>query len=166
MSCATCGAEQEDPIIALVDYYMSVGTTGIKFVAATQAQLRSWGPVFSTLDTQAAYRRAGSTLVHMALIDSQTFGFLRLAAGYTLAEEAVILGVTVPEIQAWEAGTTPVPINTWYALGAQVCALDKRVFSPYPTLPPVDLRPRVIRVRPDFPRVSTQKPLNPCLCAR
>lgn len=148
-----------------MDYYMRVGTTGIRFVAALQATLRDWGPVFSTTDTQAAYRRAGSTLAHMALIDSQTFGFLRLAAGYSLAETATVLGVTVPEIQAWENGVVPVPINIWYALGAQVCALDKRTFTPYPTLPPLDLRARVIRVRPDVPRVSTQKPLNPCSCA-
>ena len=165
MTCAACSATVNEPEIALVDYYMPVGDTGFQFVAALQAQLRAWGPVFATIATQAAYRRAGSTLAHMALVSGQTFLFLRLSVAYTQAQVATLLGVTVPEVQAWESDTTPVPTNLWYELAAEVCRVDRRQFTPYTTLPAVDLRPRVIRVFPDIPQQSTGSSVSPCSCS-
>ena len=153
-----------DEVIALVDYYMPVGDTGMQFVAALPATLRSWGPVFTTRSTQAAYVRAGSTLAHMALVDGQTFLFLRIAINYTQAQTAAFLGVTVPTIIAWESGATPVPTNLWYQMGDKVCEVDRRAFTPYPTLTGVDLRPRIIRVRPDIPFPPPVIPPKPCPC--
>lgn len=159
-----CTPVVHEPEIALVDYYMPVGSTGFRFVAALQAQLRAWGPVFSTVATQAAYLRAGSTLAHMALVSGQTFQFLRLSVAYTQAQVASFLGVTLPEVQAWESDTTPVPTNLWYELAAEVCRVDRRQFTPYMTLPSVDLRPRVVRVFPDIPYPSTSPSVSPCPC--
>ena len=161
-----CGGSGEAPEIpiALVDYYLPVGDTGFQFVAALQAELRSWGPVFTTVATQAAYRRAGSTLAHMALVSGQTFLFLRLAVAYTQAQVATLLGVTVPEVQAWESGAVPIPTNLWYEMGAEVCRVDRRQFTPYPTLPGIDLRPRVVRVFPDIPLPSMPPSVDPCAC--
>jgi hypothetical protein len=164
MTCNPGTPVDHEPELALVDYYMPVGSTGFRFVAALQAQLRAWGPVFSTVATQAAYRRAGSTLAHMALVSGQTFQFLRLSIAYTQAQVAVLLGVTVPEVQAWESDATPVPTNLWYELAAEVCRVDLRQFTPYVTLPPVDLRPRVVRVFPDIPQQSTASNVSPCPC--
>jgi hypothetical protein len=164
MTCDPCAPTNYEPEIALVDYYMPVGVTGFQFVAALEAQLRAWGPVFSTVATQAAYLRAGSTLAHMALVAGPTFEFLRLAVAYTQAQAAAFLGVPLATVQAWEAGTEPVPTNLWYEMAAEVCRVDKRQFTPYATLPPVDLRARVVRVFPDVPRPSTPYTPSPCPC--
>lgn len=153
-----------EPELALVDYYMPVGNTGFRFVAALEAQLRAWGPVFSTIATQAAYRRAGSTLAHMALVAGSTFEFLRVSIEYTQADAAAFLGVTVPDVQSWESGVVPVPTSLWYEFATEVCRVDSRQFTPYLTLPHVDLRPRIIRVFPDIPRQSTGSSVLPCPC--
>ena len=149
--------------VALVDYEMPVGNTGIVFVAALEAQMASWGPVFSTVSTQAAYRRAGSTLAHMALVTGETFEFLRHALQMTPAQAAAYLGVTLSQIQAWEAGQEVVPTHLWYHMADRVCEVDGREFTPYMTLTEPDFRPRRIRVFPDIPRPSHNMP-DPCAC--
>jgi DNA-binding XRE family transcriptional regulator len=162
--CTACGAGGDEPKVALVDYYMTVNQTGLRFVAALQAQLRSWGPVFPTLMTKAAYRRAGSTLAHMALISGHTFEFLRVAIEYTQADAAALLGVTVADVVAWESGAVEVPLNLWYHMAEKVCQMDGRLFTPYLTLPDQTLRPNVIRVHPDFPLQSSARSGSPCPC--
>lgn len=162
-----CGCSTyEEPCIALVDFYMPVGTTGIQFVAALEAVMRSWGPVFALPATKAAYRRAGSSLAHMALVDGQTFRFMRVAAEMTPLDAAAFLDVPVGTILAWEDDVEPIPTEQWYRMGERICQLDGRQFTPYLTLPTVDLRPRIIRVRPDVPRegVPYSNPLCPCPC--
>lgn len=157
------GSVPEELPVALVDFEMPVGTTGIVLVAALEARMASWGPIFSTVATQAAYRRAGSTLAHMALVSGPTFAFLRASAALTVAETASFLGVPSSTIGAWEDGTVPVPTNAWYLLADKVCAMDGREFCPYLTLPDPDFRARRIRVHPDIPRQNQQHPL-PCGC--
>lgn len=154
MSDPLCLDIPPDLPIALVDYEMPVGNTGIIFVAALEARIASWGPVFDVIATQAAYRRAGSTLAHMALVAGSTFEFLRHALAYTVPETAAYLGVSVATVLDWEAETTPVPTHLWYQMGDSVCELDQRGFTPFITLPPLDLRARRIRVHPDIPRPS------------
>lgn len=150
-----CGvAPPEELPLVLVDYTMPVGITGIVFVAALEARVTPNGPIFSTIAIQAAYRRAGSTLAHMALVSGPTFAFLRTASTFTQAEAATFLGVPTSTIEAWENGSVPVPTNTWYLLADKVCAMDGREFCPYLTLPNPSFRARRIRVHPDVPRPS------------
>lgn len=157
-----CGVQiVQEPPVALVDYEMPVGQTGIFFVAALEARMMSWGPVFNTVATQAAYRRAASTLAHMALVSGATFEFLRVGAGMTQAEVASLLGTTSFTVAAWENGTQTTPTHQWYLLADKVCALDKREFCPYLTLPEQDFRPRRIRVHPDIPRLNASPPPAP-----
>ena len=159
-----CLAVPPELPIALVDYEMPVGNTGIIFVAALEARIASWGPVFDVVATQAAYRRAGSTLAHMALVAGSTFEFLRHAAAYTVPETAAYLGVSVSTVLDWEAETTPVPTHLWYQMGDRVCEMDQRGFTPFITLPTLDLRARRIRVHPDIPRTSQVQEAPDCLC--
>lgn len=144
-----------DPVelpIALVDYEMPVPSTGIVFVAALEARMASWGPVFSLDATKAAHRRAGSTLAHMGLVGGGTFEFIRHALELTISDAAIYLGVTVGVIQSWEDGSVPVPTHLWYQMGDRICEVDGRGFTPYITLPKLDFRERRIRVHPDVPR--------------
>ena len=161
--CGSCGGTLETPI-ALVDYYMPVGETGLQFVAALQAQMLSWGPSFSTVATQAAYRRAGSTLAHMALVAGSTFQFIRNAIPFTQAEAAAFLGVTVPQIVAWEDGVSEVPLDLWYHLADKVCQVDRRAFTPYLTLPTRSIQAYVVRVHPDVPFQGQPPSSSPCHC--
>lgn len=159
-----CSSVQPDPQIELVDFEMPVGQTGIIFVAALEATMMSWGPVFSTIATQAAYRRAASTLAHTGLVSGATFEFMRHGADMSVAGVASFLGVPTTTIEAWETGTLVVPTNQWYLLADKICALDGREFCPYLTLPCPDFRPRRIRVYPDIPRQSTQRTSGGCPC--
>lgn len=159
--CSVAVPERE---LVLVDFEMPVGNTGIVFVAALEAQMASWGPVFQTIATQAAYRRAASTLAQMALVHGATFEFMRHGAEYSIAGIAQFLGVSEATIEAWEAGTEVVPTNQWYLLADKICAMDGREFCPFLTLPALDLRARRIRVYPDVPRVSSAPTQSPCEC--
>lgn len=164
MSSNGCTPDVPDIEYLLVDFEMPVGQTGIVFVAALEARLMSWGPVFQTVATLAAYRRAASTLAHMALISGATFEFMRQAIEFSTAQAGAFVGVSEATVQAWEAGTEPVPTNIWYLFADYVCAKDGREFCPYLTLPEQDFRARRIRVYPDVPRTGTPQPPPDCPC--
>lgn len=149
-----CDVASLDLEIALVDFEMPVGNTGIIFVAALEARMASWGPVFSTVATLAAYRRAASTLAQMALVAGSTFEFMRLAVPYSQSEAAAFLGVSQADVSGWEAGGSVIPTNLWYLLADKICDIDGREFCPFPTLPDLSFRPRRVRVYPDIPRIK------------
>ncbi len=159
-----CGPTAEEVEYVLVDFEMPVGRTGIIFVAALEARLTSAGPIFSTVATLAAYRRAASTLAHMGLVSGPTFEFMRHAIEFSTAQAGTFVGVPEATVVAWEAGSEPVPTNIWYLFADYVCAKDGREFCPYPTLPDLDFRARRVRVYPDIPRQSMQQYLPDCPC--
>ena len=69
----------------LIDFTMSVGNTGINFVAGlTGWRERDGTALFLPGATDAAYRRAASTLAFMSLVSGQTFAFLRTAQNLTI----------------------------------------------------------------------------------
>lgn len=143
---------------------MPIGTTGIQFVALLPAILRPWGPEFSAANRHQAELRAATTLAQMMLIRGQSFRFMRMAIPMTEAELSVLLQVTVPEIQAWEAETVELPRGMWLALASYVAKLEGRDHYDNPPPNPAETwRKRVIRVYPDFPVKSTQTSL-PLVC--
>ncbi len=141
---------------------MPVGTTGIKFVASLQGVSSAAGPtVFAQADRDACYVRAASTLGRFGMIHNQFFQFIRLALQMTEADAATFLGVTVPDIQAWEAGSASIPRDMWVTLVDEVCRVDAR--PGLVNLAPIqDLRPRLIRIHPDIPQVSEPQPTPSC----
>lgn len=149
----------------LVDYLMRVGTTNVYFVAQLPAILRAWGPVFDPKHTHQAELRAGSTLAQTGLIRGQSFQFLRFAIPWSETEAATFLGVTVPEIQSWEAEMAELPRNIFLALSHYVAALDGREnYDSPPPCPMETWQHRVIRVYPDFPmQVQPQVPSTGCI---
>ncbi len=153
--------------VGLYDFRMPVGSTGIVFVAALSGVLREYGPEFSALVQQAAMRRAGSTLAWWGIIQGDTFAFLRQAAQLSQDDLADQLGVPVATLQAWEAGTVPIPREYWDSLATQVCALDGRSPPAGPALPvpPLGLRARTVRVFPAIPTpVTPEQPPLPICC--
>ena len=143
---------------------MPVGNTGIVFVAGLTGFRESDGSAqFIPGATAAAYRRAASTLAHMALVNGQTFQFLRLAQNLSTAQAATLCGVTESEITDWEDGTTPVPPSSWQTMADSAAKADQRAGIMWTALPNVDLRPRKIRVFPDIPYPGqVLPPSNPC----
>jgi len=140
---------------------MPVGTTDIKFVASLQGISSAAGPtVFAQADRDACYVRAGSTLGRFGMIHNQFFQFIRLALQMTEADAATFLGVTVPDIQAWESGTTLIPRDMWVTLVDAICRMDARPGMVNLALIQ-DLRPRLIRIRPDIPQSSDFQPSTP-----
>jgi hypothetical protein len=143
------------PVIA--DFLMPVGTTGISFVAQLQGISSAAGPSdFPQVARDASYLRAATTLGRWGIPNGQFFKFIREAIKQTQADTAAFLGVTVPEIQAWENGTVEIPRIMWSLLVDEACRLD----HPRPGLDELriapDLRPRQIRIHPDIPQVSEQ----------
>jgi transcriptional regulator with XRE-family HTH domain len=97
------------------------------------------------------------------MINGQFFAFIRQAIKQTQLDTATFLGVTVPEIQAWETGLVEIPRIMWTLLVDEACRID----HPRPGLDELslaaDLRPRQIRIHPDIPQVSEQTfPSTPC----
>ena len=141
---------------------MPVGTTGIVFVALLQGISSAAGPTdFPQADMDASYVRAASTLGRFGMVYGQFFQFIRLALKFTEADAAAFLGVTVPDIQAWEAGTSIIPWDMWIMLVDEVCRVDSR-----PGLENLalidDRRPRVIRIRPDIPQKNEPQTTPAC----
>jgi hypothetical protein len=146
----------------LIDFTMSVGTTGIKFVAGLTGWRESNGTaLFFPGAIEAAYRRAASTLAFMMLVNGQTFQFMRYAQNLSTAEAATLCGVSPSEITAWEAGTIPVPVSCWQAMADAACKADMRAGIVWTALPAVNLRPRTIRVYPDIPMPEQPRPCCP-----
>jgi len=158
MSCPDpCALVAPEPCRALVDYIMMIGNTKVGFVAKLLATLRVWGPEFTPADIHQAEIRAASTLAQTALIRGQSLQFMRLAVPWDEPTAATFLGVTVPELQAFEAETTVMPPSIWLALADYVAKLDGRShYDIPPPCPPENWQPRVIRVWPDFPTPSSQ----------
>ncbi len=150
--------------LRLLDFMMPVGQTGIMFVAGLSGVLTAHGPVFDPLAIAWAYRRAASQIAYMALIDGQTFAFMREAIPLTQAAAAALLGVDFSDLVSWEDRTVPTPPLVWLNLAKEVCVLDHR--GPPTTLPfgKPDLRARTIRVFPDIPGVSQQIGPSRCPC--
>lgn len=143
------------------DYFMPIGTTGVRFVAKLPAILRAWGPEFTASDMRQGELRAASTLAQTGMIRGQAFAFMRNGAQLTEAQAAALCGVDVPTLQAWEAETLTLPMTAWKTLAHYVTDLDSRDhYMTTPPCPPEMWRPRDIRVYPDFPMVSTQGPLG------
>jgi hypothetical protein len=143
------------PVIA--DFVMPVGTTGISFVAQLQGISSAAGPSdFPQASRDASYLRAATTLGRWGIPNGQFFAFIREAIKQTQADCAAFLGVTVPEVQAWEAGTVEVPRIMWSSLVDEACRID----HPRPALDDLriapDTRPRQIRIQPDIPQVTEQ----------
>lgn len=147
----------------LYDFLMPVGSTGIVFVAALQGILQSWGPVFSPAVQKAAYLRAASTLAQWGIVSGDTFAFLAQGAQLDQAGVAARYNVPLATVQAWYAGTIPVPPITWWCLAHFVGSLDGRSISDF-ALPPGDLRPRLIRVFPNVPTPNTPGPPPAPIC--
>jgi hypothetical protein len=149
-------------VYIVADFFMPVGTTGIIFVAALQGLSSAAGPtIFAQSDQDACYVRAGSTLARWGIIYGQFFAFIRQALKWTQADAAAFIGgVTVADIQAWEAGTTPIPRDSWIMLADEICRVDTRPGLEGLALSP-DLRPRTIRIFPDIPQKSEQVPYSP-----
>lgn len=148
------------PIVG--DFLMPVGTTGIEFIAALQGISSASGPTIFAQDAMdASYVRAASTLGRFGMVYSQFFQFIRLALKFTELDAATFLGVTVLDIQSWEAGTVIIPWDMWIMLVDEVCRVDSR-----PGLDNLalidDLRPRQIRIRPDIPQKNEPQISVPC----
>lgn len=144
----------------LFDFSMPVGNTGIVFVAALQGILYAWGPQFSDLAKQAAYRRAASTLAQWGIVSNDTFAFIALGVPMDAQGIATRYGVPLATAQGWLNGTIPVPAQVWQCFAHLVCATDQRNFLPNPPspVPPPSLRPRTIRVFPNVPTPSMPQP--------
>jgi len=147
----------------LYDFAMPVGGTGVVFVAGLTGVLREWGPVFTAIAMQAAYRRAGSTLAQWGVVNAETFGFLAQAAELTPNDLATRYGVSLPTVQGWLDGSIPVPSAVWRCLAALVCFLDGRNLSDV-AIPPGSMVPRVIRVVPNIPTPSMVPSSPGCPC--
>ena len=134
------------------------------FVAKLLATIQPWGPVFDPNDVHQAELRAASTLAQMAFIRGQSLQFLRLAIPWDEPTTAAFLGITVPELQSYEAETATLPRDAWLRLAAYVAHLDGRFSYDVPPVCPMDMgQPRVIRVYPDFPMKSNNiEPLPGC----
>ncbi len=146
----------------LIDFSMPVGNTGIVFVAGLTGFRESDGSAqFIPGATAAAYRRAASTLGHMALVNGQTFQFIRLALNMSTSQAATLCGVQESEITDWEDGSTPVPATSWQVMADAAAAADQRQGIMWTALPTVDLRPRTIRIFPDVPMPTNATPFNP-----
>ncbi len=136
--------------VGLYDFFMQVGNTGIRFVAAIPGVLQTYGPVFTVAAQKAANLRAASTLAQWGLVSGDTFGFLAQAAGLSPADLATKYNVTLSTVNAWLANQTPVPPLVWRCLAYLVGTLDGRVISDF-ALAPVSFQPRLIRVFPNVP---------------
>lgn len=143
----------------VADFYMPVGTTGITFVAALQGLSTAAGPtIFAQSDQDACLVRAASTLARWGIIEGQFFAFIRQALKMSQADAAAFIGgVTVGDIQAWEADTIEIPRDMWVILADEVCRVDSRPGLVDLALNP-DRRPRVIRIFPDIPQKSDTGP--------
>lgn len=147
---------------ALIDFTMQVGNTGINFVAGLTGWRESDGSaLFLPGATDAAFRRAASTLAFMSLVSGQTFLFLRTAQNLTQAQAATICGVSVGTIASWENGLTPVIITAWQTLADMACKADQRAGITWTAAAPVSFRPRTIRIYPDIPYKAPPPP-PPC----
>lgn len=140
--------------LGLFDFLMPVGSTGIIFIAAVPGVLRVSGVTFSPEVQQAARLRAASQLVHMGLINGDTFGFVRMAIPFTQAEAATRLGVPLATVQAWESGVSPVPRLVWDTLAVEVTRLDGRSLPADRAICPPSFRGRRIRVFPNVPPIA------------
>lgn len=140
-----------DPIYAIYDFEMPVGTTGIIFVVALNGTLGppGIGPIFTPNLIAASYRRAATSLVHMGLIGPQTFAFIRQAVPMTQAECAAFLPVSLPTLMDWETGVQPVTRDGWLTLAELICQRDDRALTGYLALQP-DFGPRKIRITIDY----------------
>ncbi len=164
MSCDPCTPPPcvYEPCKICADYFMPIGNTGVGFVAKLDATIRTWGLEFAPKDIHQAEIRAASTLAQTDLVRGQSFRFMRLAIPMTEAEVAVLIGTSVPEVQAWEAETVVLPNSAWVTLAHYVADLDGRdPWTALPASPRDNWQPRTIRVYPDFPQVSTQTPYVP-----
>lgn len=146
--------------VGLYDYLMTVGTTGIVFVAAVPGRLQEWGPVFSAVVQKAANLRAASTLMQMGLINGDTFGFIRQALQLSQADVATLYGVTLATVIAWENNTIVVPLANWACLAYRLSLADGRTLLSEFALNP-DFRARRIRVFPNIPLQSLPQPQSP-----
>jgi len=146
--------------IGLYDYLMTVGATGIEFMAAVPGRLQIWGPVFALNVQKAANLRAASTLVQMGLISGDTFAFMRQALGFSQSDIATMYGVTLATVIAWEGNSIPVPRANWACLAYRVCIADGRGMPSDFALNP-DFRARMIRIFPNIPMQAMQQPEGP-----
>jgi DNA-binding transcriptional regulator YiaG len=149
--------------IGLFDIHMPVGLTGIVFVAAVPGRLYVWGPNFTDSVRQAANLRAASTLVHMGLINGDTFTFLRSTLQITQADLATQLGVPFATVQGWEDGSIEIPRLSWTTLAQQVVAADGRSLPVELACPP-NFRGRKIRVFPNIPMETMPQSSIPSDC--
>ena len=140
--------------VGLFDFVISVGDTGIKFVAAIAGLLKPWGPVFQPAAVQLANLRAASTLVQWGLISGDIFAFERSAILLQQSDVATILGVDLSTVQEWEADEIPVPRLMWQEISERVCKADQRSLPPELTLvtPPASFRARTVRIFPNVPQ--------------
>ncbi len=150
--------------VGLYDYLVSVGSTGIRFVAAMAGMLQPWGPVFQPAAIMLANLRAGSTLAQMGLISGDTFAFLRFSIQLQQSDVAAFLGVPLLTEQNWENNSVPLPRLIWCQLAERVCAADQRYLPPelQGASTPPSFRPRLIRIFPNSPQ--PHQPFMPQIC--
>lgn len=149
--------------LGLFDLLMPVGDTGLIFTAAMPGILYVTGPTFTPLVEHVAYLRAASTLIQMGLVRGESFAFLRYALQLTVAEVAVLYGVSEPTVQGWEDNSIPIPMPVWNCFSQRVMVADGRVLPANPAICP-SFRARLIRVFPNAPMVSQQQGNQPPVC--
>jgi hypothetical protein len=146
--------------VGLFDFVISVGSTGITFVAAIAGLLQPWGPVFQPAAVRLANLRAASTLCQWGLISGDIFAFERAAIQLQQSDVATILGVPLSTVEEWEADETPIPRLAWQEIASRVCKADQRYLPAelQPGLTPSSFRARTVRIFPNVP----MPPQPPC----
>jgi hypothetical protein len=137
------------------DFYMPVGNTGIVFVAEIPGAWGGTGFQYSNRGIKAAMLRAGSTLAQWGLKGGAVFAFLRTAAYMNQSAVAVMLGVDLSTVQAWEADQLEIPRLCHLAISTLVCQKDQRSAPVDQELHPPESREAVgreIRVFPAVPK--------------
>ncbi|MGH7867861.1 MAG: hypothetical protein ACREP9_09595, partial [Candidatus Dormibacteraceae bacterium] len=151
--------------VGLYDMVITVGGTGIKFVAAIAGLLQPWGPVFQPIAIQLANLRAASTLCRWGLISGDIFAFERAAIGLQQSDVATILSVPLLTVQQWESDQIPVPRLAWQEIAARVCKADQ-VYLPSELtvpVPPASFVARTVRIFPRVP-MPPQPNISPPEC--
>lgn len=141
--------------LRMIDYTISVGRTGIRFVTALNGYLTDSGSaVIAPLEIEWANHRAASQLAFMGLIRGDVFGFMRNSVPMSVTDAAILTGYTADDVNAWEAQDIPLPAGVWEAMSDYCCTLDNRG-APHAAQIEPNFRPRLIRIVTNVPQISS-----------
>ena len=146
--------------LKLLDYQVTVGSTGITFVAALNGTIDCDGlACISQVQIDWTYHRAASQLAFMGLVRGDIFGFMRQSIPLTVDQAATLVGYTSADVIGWEDLSTPIPVAAWQGMADYCCRLDHRPGVTTATALHPNFRPRLIRIKPDVP-----SPTSPPWC--